>query len=112
MLATAENGEFIHVWNATSGKLEHSLHTRWGRSNVYSLAFGGEGRRLASGAYGAAVTLWDTQTGEEVVELPTHYMGVTAIAFSEDGWKLAAIINDGSVAVWDATPWLKHEDFH
>ncbi len=36
------------------------------------------------------LALWDVASGEEVIELPTHYMGVTGLAFSEDGWRLAA----------------------
>jgi WD40 repeat protein len=32
-------------------------------------------------------------------------MGVTALTFSPDGRRLAAVINDASLAIWDATPW-------
>ena len=69
-----------------------------------TVAFSPDGRRLAAAGFGAAVMLWDTETGQEVLELPCPRMGVTSAAFSPDGRRLAAIINDGTVMVWDAMP--------
>jgi WD40 repeat protein len=71
---------------------------------VWALCFSPNGRRLASGNFDAAVTLWDTESGEEVLSLPTHRMIVTAIDFSPDGRRLAGVVNDGTIMIWDGTP--------
>ncbi|MGH8608536.1 MAG: ADP-ribosylation factor-like protein [Gammaproteobacteria bacterium] len=66
----------MRVWEAESGRLLHTLegHT----SSVTSVAYSGDGRRLASGSLDRTVRVWETETGEalEIYEpaYPTHYL--------------------------------------
>ena len=57
-------------------------------------------RRLASVADDGKVKLWDVESGEELLTLPG---GSLSVAFSPDGWRLAAG-QGNSVNIWDAQP--------
>jgi eukaryotic-like serine/threonine-protein kinase len=98
----SDGNEVIRLWDLQTGAEVLAMRNAWGRNTVLALAFSPDGRRLASGGNHAIVTLWDTQTGQEVVELPTSRMIVTTVLFSPDGRQLAAVTNDGAITVWDA----------
>ena len=68
---------------------------------VHSVALSPDGRRLASGGLQAIVSLWDIDTGQEILEIPTGHTIVTGVMFSPEGRRLAAVCNDGTVLVWD-----------
>ena len=46
--------------------------------------------------------LWDAASGEELVVLRGHESGVTSVAFSPDGWRVASGSSDETVRLWDA----------
>ena len=59
-------------------------------ASVNSIAFSPEGARLATGSADGTVRLWDAATGREQIRLAEGPEGVTAVAFSVDGRRLAA----------------------
>src|SRR5205807_6893777 len=67
----------------------------------FCLAFSPDGRRLAAaGADGAAVQLWQADTGKELFTLQGHGGEVLHVTFSPDGRRLASAGADGTVRLW------------
>jgi hypothetical protein len=66
-----------------------------------SVAFSGDGKRLAAGDGDGGITVWDLSTGDTLQTLDRHDGYVCGLAFSPDGTRLASASQDGTVLVWD-----------
>src|SRR5262249_13957212 len=76
-------GDMVKVWDAQTGKELYSLKGGLG------VAFSPDGKLLACAFSDSTVKLLDTQTGNELHTLKGHTGGVTSVAFSPDGTRLA-----------------------
>jgi WD40 repeat protein/serine/threonine protein kinase len=96
-LACASLGE-LKVWDVQTGQELLAL-----KGAGASVAFGSDGKRLASAAGDGTVRIWDAQSGQELLTLKggqTEY--IWSLAFSPDGNRLAGASQDGTVNLWDA----------
>jgi WD40 repeat protein len=67
-----------------------------------AVAFGSDGRTVASGNVDGTVRLWDVHAGKPLGEPFTgHRDRVESIAFSPNGQTLASASDDGTVRLWD-----------
>jgi WD40 repeat protein/serine/threonine protein kinase len=91
-------------WNYLKRLCHTDLLTLRGHADtVYSVAYGPDGTRLASGSWDDSVRIWDAITGGEVLApLRGHTDDVCAVAYSPDGRRLASASYDKTVRVWDA----------
>ena len=74
------------------------------------MAFSPDGRWIVTGTgdVRGEVTVWDAATGKRwhtLPPLPDHAGGVSSLAFSRDGRRLASLSIDGTVSVYDPTRW-------
>ncbi|MGK0184911.1 MAG: WD40 repeat protein/serine/threonine protein kinase [Verrucomicrobiales bacterium] len=114
-MATRGSGGVIRIWELPSGRLvrEQTVDYR-----VRNLRFSPDGSRLAAGALrnGArpetkdpAISIWDVETGEELIRLEGHRGQVMRMDFHPDGTRLVTTSQrgdsapDGRALVWDLT---------
>lgn len=109
-IATSQGDGSVKVWDTETGKL---ILARPGRAGDFiPLALTSDGARLASGGSDAIVHIWDLTTGDElrvlnantdtaILEHTGNYFGLTALAFSRDGTRLAVASVNGTVRLWD-----------
>ena len=72
---------------------------------ITCLAFGGDGRTLATGGRDECVRIWDFRTGREIARLPALFVPIR-LAWSPGGRFIAASGEKGGLQRW----WLRSED--
>ena len=109
-LATTGFDGVAHIWDVASGRL---LLTLANPENLpmRAVAFSPDGRQLIIGNADGTATVWDGDAGRPLFTLRGHALGhggegfvtgITGIAYSPDGSRIATAGDDGTAKVWDA----------
>jgi hypothetical protein len=115
-VATASQGGYVRVWNASSGVDVHS-HYQDTMLPIRALAFSPTGTLLAAGADDGVVRLWnnglicqnplgqgiDSICGDAPLRLRASTSAIRTLAWSHDSRFLAVGANDGTLSIWDPT---------
>lgn len=104
----------IKVWDAATGQEIRTFFLNEYKGEV--LAHSADGKRTLSGGarwgvvndgirppIGGEVKIWDATTGLETLTLTGHTRGVSSVAFSPDGKRIASGSDDRTIHIWDAT---------
>ena len=133
LLATAEDGGTIRLWDPVTGAEERTLtsaqqrdegHT-YAQETLEVLSFSPDGRLLAtvshvrtlrlwhppSVSYDTALRLWDPATGQLQRTLNGQMGRVRAVAFSPNGRLLATVGDDSKVRLWDPATGRRQRTF-
>jgi WD40 repeat protein len=108
-VATVSNGT-LRIWDASSGK---DLVRLPDKATMHDAVFSPDGTRMASACYdNSSLCIWSGGSGREIRRIQAS---VNSIVFSPDGTKLAAIRNDSTVRIWEASSgkelvWIQHDE--
>ena len=101
LLASGGRDRTVRVWDVAARREVAVLDRHTAKINM--VAFSPDGALLASsGGFDRTVRLWDTATWNEVAVLTrpgAHF--ALQLAFSPDGGKLAAVMELGTIHLWD-----------
>jgi WD40 repeat protein len=98
LMAKATRGAAIRVWGAIDGR-SRLLPSSGFQAN--SVAFAPDGRTIVTGEIDCSCRVWDAQTGLKRMTLRGDARGITCVAYSPDGSRLASA-GGGPVKIWDA----------
>jgi WD40 repeat protein/serine/threonine protein kinase/Tfp pilus assembly protein PilF len=100
----------VIVWDAETGRPVHTLREH--KHLIFQVAFSRDGRILASSSIDGIITIHDAATGRLVQTLvavkpssagqgQSTYARALPLALAPDGKRLATIVEDRALAVWD-----------
>lgn len=105
----------ILLWDLTTREVLMKLPNKHKHTFLSSLAFSPCGKYLASGAAwtedgksvgDVPIYLWDISSGQNVAIFLGHTIEVNSLVFSSDSTVLASGSYDGTIVLWDMTPYL------
>ncbi len=101
----------IRLWDAATLEPRMGMILPDSCFRVGVVAFSPCGRYLASGSWWretdkVSIRLWEVATGENIHTFWGHTSDVQNLAFSKDGELLASGSYDGTILLWDITPYL------
>ena len=110
IIAGGFSGE-IRIWSIPCCETFITIPQPHGFQNPFALVFSPCGQYLASGAWWQGtdkvpIQLWDVASGENIVTFWGHPTDIQSLAFSPDGALLASGSYDGTILLWDMTPYL------
>jgi len=95
----------VRLWNLSTGRpVGAPLHAS-AQNGVLGVAFGPDGKLLATAGGDGTVRLWNLSTGQPIgAPIQTGALnGVFGVAFSPDGKLLASGGADGTVRLWQVS---------
>jgi WD40 repeat protein len=105
----------IHLWDAATLEPRMGMILPVSCSHIGAVVFSPCGRYLASGSWWGktdkvSIRLWEVATGENIHTFWGHTSDVQNLAFSKDGELLTSSSYDGTILLWDMTPYMEKEN--
>ncbi|BCL35237.1 NB-ARC domain-containing protein [Nostoc sp. MS1] len=70
-------------------------------SNIITVAFSPDGKKIATGHFDGYLILWDVTNGQKLIESQAHIGLTWCVVFSPNGNTLATVGQDETIKVWD-----------
>ncbi|MCG9132793.1 T9SS type A sorting domain-containing protein [Candidatus Poribacteria bacterium] len=104
-------GELL-LWDVVNGEQKHAFQVD-GRCNASGLALNSDGSILVTEWNGTGVMLWNVGTREQLMAFPghgnQHQHQITSLVFNPNGNMVASAAVDGTVLLWDVTPFTPEQ---
>ena len=101
MLASADTDRAIHLWNAETGTLLHTL-LPGEQPLTWSIVWSPDSQQLATSSLNGDIYLWHSQTGKLLQTLLGHQDLAWSVVWSPDSQRLASGSLDHTVCLWNA----------
>jgi WD40 repeat protein len=102
LLAASGRGDAgVYLLDLAQRKLIQTLPPAPNGSNVYSVAWSPDGKRLAAGDGDGNVEVFDVRSGNRLAGARLHTAHVYSLVWSEDGRRVVSGSEDRTVRVWD-----------
>ncbi|QVL32829.1 WD40 repeat domain-containing protein [Telmatocola sphagniphila] len=98
-LVSVGGDKFARLWDLESGKCIKELELARYTSSV---CFSPDGKKIAAGSAVGDVSIWDAESGGELLRIQKHPRLVKSMQFSPDGKQLVTACFDGTVRLFDA----------
>ena len=98
-LIAVGSGNLVYLYQSQTGMVVQVLEGH--RDRVWSVAFGIDGKQLASGSDDRTVRVWDVEQGQIVQVLKGHQSRVSSVVFGTNSSQLASGSYDWTVRIWD-----------
>ena len=111
-LITGAMRDEIRIWDAATLQTQMVIILPAGCQKSFKLAFSPCSKYLATGAWWQegqtrmSIRLWNIATGENIHTFWAHPTDIDRLAFSPDGTLLASGSYDGTILLWNMTPYL------
>ena len=104
----------LRLWSVKTCETLYSIQPPPGCQWPFALAFSPCGQYLASGAWHipnmnrekVSIRLWEVANGENIATFWGHPTDAQSLAFSPDGTRLASGSFDGTILLWDISPYF------
>jgi WD40 repeat protein len=100
-IAVASENGYVGVYQLTPTEIPPPRMSFPFNAPAMSVAWNGDGTRLASGYDDGTIILSDAATGNPIATFTGHTDLVGALAWSPDDTRLASASNDGTIRFWD-----------
>ena len=95
---SGSNDKTLRIWDLDIGLLVHSLiHTH----SVVSMSVSRDGKLVASGCFGGAIQLWNTENGSCAITLGQPVLGYGPCVILVPGWPRLMSSKYSEILVWD-----------
>lgn len=100
------------LWNVKQSEIHQRIPLPKHYDNMMALAFSSCGKYLAGGLWWqqgfekVPIHLWEAETGKQIATFLGHPTDIQGLAFSPNNELLASASFDGSILLWDLTPYL------
>ena len=100
LLASSGQDKTIHVWDAKTGMLKHTLDGH--QKGVYAIKFI-QNDRIVSASDDNTLKIWDLKTGTATMTFSDHSKPIRGLAVSPDGKLIASGGGDSKIIIRDAS---------
>jgi len=91
------------IWEVETGSTPIQMRNNdWELGGINTMKFSPDGKKLAAGCSNNRSTIWETQTGKPLVQIPGPMTEVRAIAFSPDGAEIATAASHHLINISDS----------
>lgn len=92
----------LQIWNLKSKKITNKIYTGY-TSQVLSVSFSDDGKKIVTGGADKTIRIWDSETGQQIGEtMVGHEAGVTSVLFLEKEKKVVSCCSiDKTIRLWD-----------